>query len=93
MEDEVDTAAEATPKAKAPKAEAKTGSNAKPKPLPGPPAEKPKAEDEGVTAAEMLNAVITMLRKEHLALGGGNNTAHSKAITFASTARDLVSQV
>jgi len=48
------------------------------------------AEEEGVTAAEMLAASIEKLRVEHVALGGGMNTAHSKAITFASTALDMI---
>ena len=51
------------------------------------------AEDEGITAAEMLDASIAKLRQEHIKLGGGSNTPHSKAITFASTARDLVASV
>ena len=45
---------------------------------------------DGVTAAQALDLAIRRLRAEHVKLGGGSNTPHSKAITFASTARDLV---
>jgi len=48
------------------------------------------AEEEGVTAADMLAASIEKLRIEHVAMGGGMNTPLSKAITFVATAIDLI---